>query len=68
MHYHPTNFEISKNEFRETYFETKPFLVKNSFSTDGQRIHAAGADETLPSEIEITFSGFFCNPHIQTAK
>jgi len=35
MHYRPINFEISKNEFRETYFETNPCLIENAFATDG---------------------------------
>jgi len=35
LHYRPINLEISKNEFRETYFEIRPFLVENAFATDG---------------------------------
>jgi len=31
----PIRFGISRNEFNETCFEKKPYLVKNAFNTDG---------------------------------
>jgi len=34
-HCQSINFGISRNVFRETYFETKPFLIENVFATDG---------------------------------
>jgi len=50
-HHHLINFGISRNIFRETYFEKKPYLIENAFVTDrpGWELIDAALDMQDPS-------------------